>query len=138
MANTYTDENGKFARGNPGKPRGARNTATKAVEGLLQGEAESLTRKAIDLALEGDTVALRLCLERIAPRRKDTAVQFELPPMECAQDAAEAAQAVLQAVSDGDLTPIEASTVMSLIEQYRRTLEVTEFEMRIQALEMGR
>ncbi|MDU8929113.1 hypothetical protein RXV86_17100 [Alisedimentitalea sp. MJ-SS2] len=138
MANSYTDESGKFAPGNPGKPRGARHAATKAVADLLQGEAEGLTRKAIDMALEGDTVALRLCLERVAPRRKDTPVQFDLPPMECAQDAAQAAQAILQAVSDGGLTPVEASTVMSLIEQYRRTLELTEFETRIQALEMGR
>jgi hypothetical protein len=32
----------------------------------LEGEAEALTRKAIDMALNGDVVALRLCLERAA------------------------------------------------------------------------
>ena len=54
--------------GNPkGKPKGARHKATLAALELLDGEAEALTRKAVDLALEGDTTALRLCLERIAP-----------------------------------------------------------------------
>ena len=30
-------------------------------------EAEALTRKAIERALEGDTTALRLCLDRLLP-----------------------------------------------------------------------
>jgi Family of unknown function (DUF5681) len=37
--------------GNPaGKPKGTRNKTTLAVEALLDGEAETLTRKAIELA----------------------------------------------------------------------------------------
>lgn len=132
---SYTGEDGKFAPGNPGKPRGARHKLTRAVEELLEGEAEGLTRKAVELALDGDTTALRLCLERIAPPRKDTPVNFDLPPMESARDAAEAAQAVLRAVSEGDLTPLEAAAVMTLVEGYRKTLEATELESRIAALE---
>jgi hypothetical protein len=105
------------------------------VESLLEGQAEGLTQKAVDLALEGDTTALRLCLERIAPPRKDTPVKLALPSMESASDASKAAQAVLQAVSDGDVTPLEGAAVMALGEQYRRTLETTELEKRIEALE---
>lgn len=132
---TYTDESGKFAPGNPGRPKGARHKATRAIEGLLEGEAEGLTRKAVDMALDGDTTALRLCLERIAPPRKDTPVNFKLPSMESSKDAARAAQAILQAVSDGDLTPLEGASVMALVESYRKTLETTELESRIAALE---
>ena len=95
---------GTFARGNPGRPAGARHRITRAIEELLEGEAEGLTRKAVEVALGGDTTALRLCLERIAPARKDSPVHFELPPMKSVQDAVEAAQAVLRAVSEGDLT----------------------------------
>src|SRR5215475_9848913 len=58
--------------GNPaGRPKGARNKSTLAAEALLDGEAEALTRKAVEMALGGDTVALRLCLERLVPPRKD-------------------------------------------------------------------
>ena len=135
MTNSYTDETGKFAPGNPGKPRGARHKTTRAVEAILEGQAEALTDKAVEMALGGDNTAMRLCLERIAPARKDSPVQFDLPRMETAEDAAQAAQAVLRAVSDGEITPLEGASVMGLIETYRRTLETTEIEARLTALE---
>ena len=103
---TYTDETGKFAKRNPGRPAGSRHKYVLAIQNLLDGETEALGRKAIDLALEGDTVALRLCLERIAPPRKDIPVRFDLPIVTCASEAAHAAQAMLLAVSEGTLTPI--------------------------------
>ncbi len=132
---TYTDETGKFAPGNPGRPKGSRHQTTRAIEALLDGEAEALTRTAIEAALGGDTTALRLCLERIAPPRKDVAVEFDLPAIRSAKDASEAASAVLLAVSEGNLTPLEGATVMALVENYRRTLETTEIEDRITKLE---
>lgn len=128
---------GTFAPGNPGKPKGTRHKATQAALALLEGEAEALTRKAVEAALEGDTTALRLCLERIAPPRKDAPVAFTLPPMQSARDAAQAAGAVLAAVAEGELTPTEGAHVMALVETYRRTLETTELEARVAALEGG-
>jgi len=103
VATTYTDKSGKFAKGNPGRPKGSRHKHVLAIQDLLDGEAETLGRKAIDLALAGDTTALRLCIERIAPARKDSPVAFDLPTMTNAQQAASAAQGVLQAVSQGDM-----------------------------------
>lgn len=132
---TGRDDAGRFAPGNSGKPLGARHKATQAALALLDGEAEALTRRAVELALEGDTVALRLCLERIAPPRKDAPVSFALPSMTSAADAAKAAGAVLEAVASGDLTPTEGAHIMALLETYRRTLETSELETRISALE---
>ena len=126
---------GTFANGNAGRPKGARNKATQAVLALLEGEGEALTRKAIEMALAGDGAALRLCLDRIAPPRKDIPVTFPLPRMTTAQDAAQAAGAVLAAVADGDLTPTEGAVIMGLVDAFRRTLEVTELEARVAALE---
>ena len=96
---TNTDErnpDGTFAAGNPGRPKGARHKVTRAVEALLEGQAEELTQSAID---------------------------------------AVAAQSVLQAVAEGNVTPLEGATLMGLIDSYRRTLELTEIEQRISALE---
>jgi len=128
---------GTFGTGNPGKPKGARHKATQAAQALLDGEADALTRQAVTMALEGETTALRLCLERIAPPRRDAPVTFDLPRMETARDAAKAAVAVLGAVADGDLTPTEGAHIMALVETYRRTLETTELEARVAALEGG-
>ena len=92
---------GAFAPGNSGRPQGARHKVTIAVEELLEGDAEALAHKATDLALEGDTTALWLCMERIAPPRKDAPVQVDLPEFSNESEAATAASAILKAVSDG-------------------------------------
>jgi hypothetical protein len=64
LEKTDTKQGARFRKGqsgNPsGRPPGARNKTTLAAEALLDGEAEALTRKAIERALEGDTTALRL------------------------------------------------------------------------------
>ncbi len=96
-----------------------------------------MTRQAVSMALAGDTTALRLCLERIAPPKRDAPVQFELPRMKTAYYAATAAGAVLEAVALGDLTPTEGAHIMSLVEAYRQTLETTEIEARMAELEQA-
>jgi hypothetical protein len=80
-----------------GRQPGCRNRASLAAEALLDGEADLLTRRAVELAIEGDPTALKLCLERILRR----AVRFELPPIESAADIARAMGAVTAAVADG-------------------------------------
>ena len=121
----------QFSAGNSGRPKGSRNKATLAIESLLQGQAEALTQTVVTKALEGDSVALRLCMDRIAPAPKDAAVNFYMPSMNNALDAAEAAGSVLRA----ELTPLEATRLMGLIDSYRRTLELTEIEERLRVLE---
>src|SRR5215472_6812054 len=65
-----------------GRRVGSRNKATLAAMALLAGEAEGLTRKAVEAALAGDPMALRLCVERILPRCRERPVEFALPPIE--------------------------------------------------------
>jgi hypothetical protein len=124
-----------FAAGNPGRRPGSCNKATLAAEALLAGEAEALTRKAVELALSGETTALRLCLERIAPPRKDRPVTFALPPLGTARDAVTASAALLQAVAEGDLTPLEAGELSKLVANHIEALKTTELEERLTALE---
>lgn len=129
------NSDGTFGKGNPGKPRGARHKATQAALALIEGEGEALTRKAIDMALAGDGVALRLCLERLVPPRKDAPVRFDLPAMEGAERAASAMGAILSGVANGDLTPSEAGALAGLVEGYRKALETSELEARLRTLE---
>jgi hypothetical protein len=135
--NNGRETDGKFAAGNSlgGKTPGARHRVTMAVEALLEGQHEALTRKAIDKALEGDTVALRLCLDRIAPPRKDAAISVTLPPVRSAADAVEASVAVLSAVGAGEITPDEAGRVMALLTAHKSIVEAGDLESRIAALE---
>ena len=124
------------ASGNPaGKPKGTRNKATMAVEAMLDGEAEHLTRKAIELAKAGDMAALRLCLDRIAPARKDRLVQVDLPALNCAADAVKVSAAIMAALGDGILTPSEAAELGKIVDSYVRALTASDFEMRLAQLE---
>jgi hypothetical protein len=68
---------------------------------LLDGEAEALTRKVVELVKAGNVVALRLCLERLLPSRKDRPINLILPKVEGTQDLPKALWAVVKAVAQG-------------------------------------
>jgi hypothetical protein len=78
------------ATGRGTKPPARLSRSRRWIEALLDGEAEQLTRKAIELAKNGDLTALRLCLDRIVPPRKDRHVAFSLPAMNEPLDAVSA------------------------------------------------
>ena len=106
-----------------------------AVQALLEGEAEALTRKCIELAQEGDTTALRLCMERLAPAVKSRAVNLTLPAIETAADILKAQAATISAMADGEVTPDEAATIAGVLEAKRRAIETVQLEERITKLE---
>jgi hypothetical protein len=122
--------------GNPdGRPKGALNKATLASQALLEGEAEALTRLVVELAKTGNPVALRLCLERLLPPRKDRPITFALPKLEGAEDFPQALKAILEAVARGEITPGEGHTLMAMVDVFRKGLEITDHEARITQLE---
>jgi Family of unknown function (DUF5681) len=122
--------------GNPrGKPKGARNHATRIVEQLFDKDARLLAAKARDMALAGDTVALKLCLERLCPPRKDRPINLDLPPIGTLADASGAMSKVIACTAAGELTPDEAGSVIALIDAKRRILADVDLEARVTALE---
>ena len=125
----------KGLSGNPnGKPKGARNRTTIIAQDLLEGEAEALVRKVVQLALDGDLTCLRICLERLVPPKKDAPIEIDLPDIRAITDIPKLF-AVLTAKLREGITPSEARTVMDLAEGVRKSLEVAELEKRIGALE---
>jgi hypothetical protein len=133
------NQDGTFAKGVSGNPagpgRGYRHKATLVAQELLDGEAGELVRKCIELAKNGDTTALRLCLERIVPAAKSRPIKIELPTVETAADVLKAQAAAIEAMAVGDITPDEAATIAGVLEAKRKTIETIELEKRISALE---
>lgn len=122
--------------GNPnGRPAGSRNKTTLAVEALLDGDAETITRKAIDLAKLGEGVALRLVMERICPPRKDRPVNFPLPDLKTADDAVTATATIVAAVGAGELTPSEAGELAKVIDAFNNAIFARDLERRLAVLE---
>jgi len=105
----------KGQSGNPyGRPKGALNKTTRACQELLNGEAETITRKAIEMAVGGDMTALKLCLERIVPVRKEAPVVVTLPSISRESDLAKFTAALLEAVTKGDITISKAQGLLAL------------------------
>ena len=122
--------------GNPkGRPQGSRNRVTIAIQALLDGQGEKITQKAINKALEGDGMALRLCIERLLPVRKDHPISLKLPKMKCAEDSVKAMAIISEGVSDGEITPNEGQILSSMIEVYINAIETYELERRLTDLE---
>lgn len=122
--------------GNPrGKPKGAVHKATQLAQAMMGNEAEQIIRKVIDGALAGDSVCLRLCLERLAPPMKEHPIVLDLPSTDSPAGVSAAQQAIVKAVSAGDLLPGEAATLTGIVEARRKALETQELERRIAALE---
>jgi len=126
----------KGQSGNPnGRAAGSRNRATLAIEALLEGEGEALTRKAIELAKAGDMQALRLCMDRLAPPRKDSPVAFDLPEIKTLNDAVPAMGALVKAVGRGELTPAEAAELTKMVQAFAKIVETVGLEDRVRKLE---
>jgi hypothetical protein len=122
--------------GNPaGKRPGTRHRATMLAERLLDGEVEAMVRMVIEKAKQGDMVALRLCLDRIVPPRRDRPVNFTIPALKSAGDASKVMGAITTAVACGELTPAEAAELSRVIEAYVKAIETSEIERRLKTLE---
>jgi hypothetical protein len=129
----------KGESGNPnGRPPGVRNKATETAELLLDREGEALTRKAVELALAGDPMALRLCLDRIIPPRRGRAVRLGFPPVRGTADLGGTMAAIATAATQGAITPCEAAELARVVEIFVRAVETSDFERRLQQLEERR
>lgn len=140
--NAATKQRGRpFAKGESGNPsgkqRGCRHKATRAAQELLDGEVEALTRKAVEVALAGDTTALRLCLERICPPMKERPIQtkLKLPATITAENAPQVFSIILKAVASGGLCPGEGGALQKMVQLYLSATEYADLEKRIGELE---
>ena len=136
--NTGRKQDGTFLKGksgNPdGKPKGTRHRATQAAMLLLEGESEALTRKAVEMALAGDTTALKMCLDRIAPALKSVTPPIRLD-MPCPESLTETARAFVKAAAEGDMPPDIAAQLVTAVAGVARVEEMEKVKHRLEALE---
>ena len=132
-------KNGQFAKGtsgNPsGRPPGSRNESTLVLENLFEGDAYELGRKAIELAKGGNIRALQICLDRLAPPRKDRPVMFDLPPIQNLDDVATGKMSILAAISEGNITPQEGEVISRILDGYAGVMVNQDLQRRVEKLE---
>jgi len=100
-----------------GRPAGSRDKVTLISQELFGEYSEALTRKCIDMSLQGDASTMRLSMERISPPRKDAPIEFDLPEIKTLADLPVAGNAVLRAVSRGELSLSEGQKLMDMVFQ---------------------
>lgn len=126
---------GRWRPGESGNPNG-RKVGTGEVALLRAGIAKhvpSIVKKLVAQAKGGDTAAARLLLERaLAPvRAAEAPVSFELPE----GTLTERGDAVLKAAAAGELSPGQASQLMTALAAQAKLTETDELAARIAALE---
>jgi len=122
--------------GNPaGRPPGARNKKTLAVEALLDDESEEVMRKLIGLAKVGDEVALRLCVDRMLPRRRERPVPLQLPRIRTDDDVRAAIDRITEALGEGEVTPREAADLLKFVDGASWTLQSSDVVARLDRIE---
>lgn len=123
----------KGQSGNPvGRPRGIKDKRTSIRE-LLKPHAKDLIDKAVSLALDGDTTALRLCLDRLIPplKQRDEPITLKLTGTTLTENGL----SVINALSKGEITPSEANSFLQAIVAQTRITEMDEIEARLTKLE---
>jgi hypothetical protein len=138
--NTARIQRGRpFARGqsgNPaGKPRGARNKVTVAIESLMGQYGQQVAARVVKRACDGDMVAARLVLERIAPPRRGRPVRLRLPEIGDAASLMAAQAALLRAIAAGQVTPEEAEPVSAMLSTYLKIVETVDIDRRLSEVE---
>jgi hypothetical protein len=139
------DNAGKMRRGRPfgpdnpppgkGRPKGSRNRTTILCQDLLDGQAAGVMAKAVELALAGDPVALRLVVDRIYPRGSARPVGVAVPHVRQPADLVEALSVVIDCAAGGQLSLAEAQAFAGLLDLQRKAIETHDLAVRVQLLE---
>jgi hypothetical protein len=127
-----------FKPGNPGRPPGSKNKVTQIVEQLVEGQAEHLVQKVLELAQAGDVPCLRMVVDRLWPVRKGRPVNVVMPPINTSQDIFPAIASIWTAIREGRLTPDEASALSIVIDRSIQAIELHDITRRVAALEEAR
>ena len=126
----------KGVSGNPtGKKPGTRHKATQLAEILLDGQTEQLVNKCVEMAIDGDSTAMRICMDRLIPPRKSRPITIQLPDTKTAVGVADAQSKVVKTVAEGELAIEDGQALSSILEARRKALETQDHEERLNKLE---
>ena len=89
----------------------------------------------MEMGKNGNIHALRLCLERILPVRKERSIRLELRPITSPQYLPIQFQDISTAVAEGRITPGEGESISNILASHARIMETVELDQRVSNLE---
>lgn len=123
-----------WPKGKSGNPKG-RTAGVEIIRQLLDPHREDLIAKLVELAKAGDTVALRICFDRIAPPPRAESPPVDIPGLADAETMSDKARAIITACGNASISPDTASMLLGAIANAARIIEADELAERIAALE---
>ena len=118
-----------FKPGNAGRPRGAKGKKRQ----MLESHSDKILKTLIDLAVEGDPTALRLCVDRLLPRLRAEAAPINVEA--ASSKIVDIGQSIVDAALSGRISPDSARDILSALSDVAKLKEITEIETRLKALE---
>lgn len=131
----------KFQTGLSGNPSGRKpgtGHRQQLFNSLVEPHKNALFETAIKLALNGNESMLRLFLERMLPAKPvDDVITVEMPMTDVSKASVLPfwGEAVLLAVSKGDITPDQGNAMMAVIDAQRKNIETSELTLRLTEIE---
>jgi len=127
---------GQFQPGQSGNPKGRIPGSGKVAlwRGLLENKANELINAVISRAMDGDPVALRLCVERLVPAYRNESRDITLPGA-TEGTLSQRALAVITSIAQGEMEPRTGSELIAAIAQVGRVEEMEQVKVRLAALE---
>jgi hypothetical protein len=126
------DKKGRWQPGVSGNPQG--RPITNPARQMLMEKAEDLMKKAISMALEGDTAALNTCISRIIPQYRPVQAPVSLE-IDLDDDLTAIGRQVVAAAADGQCPPDVAANLLQGLGTLARITEIQELRERLEALE---
>lgn len=123
--------------GQSGNPAG-RTPGVEKIRQLLEPKREELVAKAVEMALGGDSIALRICIDRLAPPPKAESAPVKIPGLADALTPKEKADSIVAAVAEGQISFEAGERAMRLLGLYLQAITVTDHEARLRAIEEGK
>jgi len=103
---------------------------------MLEAESDAITRSLIASAKQGDSTALRIIVDRLAPAPRTPAREpYDVGPLDSVGDCVNALRRIVVDVASGELPGDHADEIAARIKDQARIMESEEFERRIEILE---
>ena len=121
-----------FTKGKSGDPSGRPKKDTANLKPLLAKHGESVLKKVIDAALEGDLTACKLVLDRLYPAIKSQAMPVNIP---VGETLPETGNNIVTETMTGNVPPDIGASLITALSNQAKLVELTEVSQRLERIE---